>query len=281
MKILKRRVLKELKEAVTGDEVEKIINQYASKVSDPEAKKTMARQAINQLGKSSTATPEDLGMSLRKYYAQNYDPVKMAQKQAGQQAMQQQKVKSSPPPLPGQSSTAQPVPFSDPGASTMPSLSALANQETQPLEPWNPQKAGLPDIEAQPQADDKTFSEPPMPSLKQAGEPSVKPPVATPPALNKAKAPAGGGEDIPMAKASDVKTVKSTPAVKKQRAATAKTFAPPGVEPAPIMHQTAAEPVAQPKKAVRGRPKQAPAPVSKVKTPNLSQLAYRKTGKFV
>lgn len=266
MKIFKKSTLRQLKEAVSADEMEKIINQYASKTTSPEGKKQLVRQAMNQIGKTSSVSPEDLGMSLRKFYAQKLDPAKVAKKQAVQ-GPKSQPGQQTPPPLPGKSAITQPVStgFASPGK--MPSLSDLASQE----QPWH-KKLGLPDIEDQPQVD-KPFIEPPSP--KQFT------PVPGAQIMPSRPSPALGGEeeDIPMAKPGDFRAVKSP--VAKKRSAAAKSFVPPGAEPAPVMPQTAAPEEPAAKKVSRGRPKQPVPAKSTVATPNLSRLAYRKSGKFI
>jgi hypothetical protein len=265
MKIFNKKIIKELKEAVTGDEIEKILNKYAAQTTNPEDKKNLVRQAMNAIGKSSASTPEDLDLTLRKYYAQNLDPVKNAQKQAGHQAIQQLKAKNVPPPLPNQSAASQPS-FDAP-TNKMPSLSTLASKE---MEPWH-QKVGLPDIEPQSQVDEP-FKEPPMSKVANT---APKDPTVVPPPSKKPDVPitATGDDDadVPLVSPKDVK------AVRKKKSAP-RTFTPPSMEPAPVAHQ-AAEPEVAPTKVTRGRPKVSTSPSKKM--PNLSQLAYRKSGKFI
>lgn len=177
---------KEVAEAVAPADVQNTMNKYMGKIRDPNAKSDFLMQAAQFLGRKSSATPEELDLVLRKHYAKNYDPAKLARQQTpGQKAAQQT---AQPPPVPQQK------PQFGPAPGGLPSLSKLAAQETEPF--WK--KQGLPPPEA--------LGGKAEPAQVGSNDDTEKEP-------EKEKE-----DDIPTAKSSDVKTVRQKKAASAPKA---------------------------------------------------------------
>jgi len=170
-------------EALATQDVNKILGKYLSRVKDPNAKNDFLMQAISFLGRKSAVSPEDLDLVLRKHFAKNYDPAKLARQQTPAQKAGQQ----TPPPLP------QDKPKFQSPSGKLPPLSQLAKQELEPQEPKGkaptapppekPHVPGMPDL--------PDFGAKKAPKKKEK-EPEKK----------------SDEDDIPTAKPSDVKTLR-------------------------------------------------------------------------
>lgn len=97
------------------------------KVQNPNARDDFLMQAAIFLGRTSSATPEELDLALRQNYAKNYDPAKVARGQTPVQRAAMQ-AKNNPPPVPQQN----PKDKKTEKEPDMPSLKSLAAQEKDP-----------------------------------------------------------------------------------------------------------------------------------------------------
>lgn len=184
---------KEISEAVAPADIQKILSKYSQKLKDPNAQKDFFMQAATFLGRQSSVSADDLELALRKHYAKNFDPAKLARGQTPGQKATTQASQQTPPPLPSKTAQVQQKPIpnapAQPGAINKP---AAQTPQQKPASPSLPPLSKLAANELDPDPVWKKYDLPPPSALGQKPSPHEK----------------EEDDDIPMAKSSDVKRIK-------------------------------------------------------------------------